>query len=497
MRTLLCIGLLVIPTFAQTRGDVRVKVEGPTGVPLPGIGIGRAAEEGAGKPFGWTNEKGELLVRDEPYDGSVFLTIQDKRLPGKLVITNEGMKPFRVQGGAVTGPELNIRAHDGVWCELEFRDAESGKKLDGIWWNFHERRDKPRVGNRRIVYGTWGLRLAKVPAGYSLDAENLSFWNRSLFAKGVRAVIPVHRAIDLKIALTRDGGKAAPRGWVGGLDYLLREWNVRGTVDAKGVIRVGPAPFFRDEPLTIYAFDEDEGGSGYAGEWKGRMPSRYRKFLSASVALKKADLDDDEFDSPGGNSAIGVAGGRASASGTGAVSVRVLRSNGEPAAGARIELIPPGKRRRVNYYLDDDGRAWIGGMLGGCRWKLRVHGPGLIDIRKEIDVAEKKTLQLTLREPVPGAVSVEVFDERGRPLPYAIVSTRKDGWIGSYTDIQDGVARIDRHTDRKGRRTLQHLPSGAMELRAYYGSRRGVTRCTIKAGETIQARIQLGAVPTK
>ena len=90
--SLTCLVLAAIVT-AQDRGDGRVRVVGTSGTPLPGVGVGDGREEGEGKLLGKTDEKGVLLLRDVPYDGSLFLSIHDRRLPGVLAwIGKEGAR---------------------------------------------------------------------------------------------------------------------------------------------------------------------------------------------------------------------------------------------------------------------------------------------------------------------------------------------------------------------------------------------------------------------
>jgi len=488
VRALLFLGLLTLAAAGEDRGDCRVRVVGPTGVPLPGIKIGRGKAEGRGMLVGRTGEDGTLVVRDLPYDGSVYLIIEDERLPALLRVTSRGFRPFHVQRGAVTGPELTIRAAKGVHAEFAFVDAETGKALREVAWAAGRGAGPPAAGARRLVFGTWPLRLGAVPDGYVTDTRHVDLGGRSLFAKELRAFVPVRRAIRIRLLVRLPDGTPAAGAFV-----PKKFWRAND----EGVLVSGPLAYVRDEPVTITAVHRDADGTYREATWEGRLPAEHRPVVRASAWLEAVELEGVGFGMPGGNSAIGLAGGRERAVGSSAIVVTAKRFNGDPAAGATLELEPPGKLAPVTTTLDARGTARVDGLAGGIRWRVRVHGTGLLPAVRELDLDHDETMPVTLREPEPGSVAVEVVDERGRPVPFAAIRFEKEGWYDSAHEIEGGVDRVDMHVGADGRRTLRHLPAGRLRVYALYGSRHGITPCDVEPARTVRVRVQLGKVPSK
>lgn len=60
---------------------------------------------------------------------------------------------------------------------------------------------------------------------------------------------------------------------------------------------------------------------------------------------------------------------------------------------------------------------------------------------------------------------------------------------GQVLDVADGVQRLDRYTDARGRRTFARVEPGQVTLHAAWGSRHGSETVTLRDGDRTSVRI--------
>jgi len=406
--------LLCATALAGDRGPVTVRVVGPTGALLSDIGIGNGRVEGEGELLGRTGEDGTLRLNDLPYDGSAFLSVHDKRLPGRRIITADGFVPFDVQGGAVTGPELTIRTAGGVPYTLTFVDAETGRVIPGLAWS--DGSVRPRAAPRQVVFAADGLR-AKLPEGFTTDRD----WRLigpSIFAREARAIIPLRHAVYVNLrVLLHDGTPAAGAGateWTSG--------NHDFTGD-EGRLRLGPIPFFHGSTIrvgvTYYVGGDSDApfrgpeSSVLRRTWEHRLRAKRRTEVRGTVRLPP----EREAVRVNANRPTGIVSPEPPAlEGTGSVTVRALRFNGEPAAHARVSLEPvESTHRRITANLDERGSVRIEG-LGPGEWRVASSARGLLTTTATVRIRNEDSSTVVLREDEPGAIAVAVVDGRGGPF---------------------------------------------------------------------------------
>ena len=98
---------------------------------------------------------------------------------------------------------------------------------------------------------------------------------------------------------------------------------------------------------------------------------------------------------------------------------------------------------------------------------------------------------MDLVEPEGGSVDVVLVDGAGRPLPFGTFSVGLPSHV-TWLDVTDeGVQRIDDFTDEAGRRVLEHVESGAVEITASWASRTAKTTVSVADRRRVVARIVL------
>ncbi len=143
-----------------------------------------------------------------------------------------------------------------------------------------------------------------------------------------------------------------------------------------------------------------------------------------------------------------------------------------------------------SLHLDEAGRAQVDGLLVG-RYVVRLHEDGLVSTSASAEVREAGVARADLVEPEGGSVDVVLVDGEGRPLPFGTLSVGLPSNL-TWLDVTDeGVQRIDGFTDRAGRRVLDHVESGEVEISASWASRTAKATLWVADRGRVVARIVL------
>jgi hypothetical protein len=94
---------------------------------------------------------------------------------------------------------------------------------------------------------------------------------------------------------------------------------------------------------------------------------------------------------------------------------------------------------------------------------------------------------VVLREPFGGTLDLVVTDGNGDPRP----SARFQVTGARVFDVVDGVQRLDRYVDARGRRTLARVEPGDVTVTATWGSHRGTAQVTVRDRERRTVRLVL------
>lgn len=182
----------------------------------------------------------------------------------------------------------------------------------------------------------------------------------------------------------------------------------------------------------------------------------------------------------------------------GTVRVRAVLADGRPAARVAVGIdgggVSPWMSRDPSSgggrRTDGDGRAELVAIAGiPVRVSLMDHD--VTPTTVVVTLAADEILDVTLVEPAPAALDVEVVDARGAPVPFARLAVHTPSEVPPW-DIVDGVVRLDPFTGPDGRRCYTCVEPGTVEVEATFGGRRGVATVALTAGTRASVRVRLG-----
>jgi hypothetical protein len=190
--------------------------------------------------------------------------------------------------------------------------------------------------------------------------------------------------------------------------------------------------------------------------------------LTGPTGLRILDHNETDNDLPT-EASLGVAGDGP----TGTARVTVLGWDGRPVAGATVS----------GRVTDADGVVVVSGLPAG-QLEFSTRPDGRYPARATAVVPEGAEVDVVLREPVGAVLDVLVTDEEGNPRPSALL------WASVVVfDVVDGVQRLDRFTDARGRRTFARVEPGEVTVHASWGSRHGNATVTLRDGERASLHI--------
>jgi hypothetical protein len=323
----------------------------------------------------------------------------------------------------------------------------------------------------------------------------------SPYASSLRAVHPLRLQAQVTAPFADVAGEP-PRE----LDAVNVEVARRHTVlplprrDVAGRSRLAGIPFFRDTrfELTAWASLPDGAHERFRGTAVATLPAHAADSVHVPVVLDQPV--------PAVEQLIGVGGGAGGAfrgrgkiardDGTGRLRVDVVRSDGRPARGATVgvvgrDLDEEGQRRTRNHATgkaDEAGRLAHDRLPAG-EYSAELMEPGLVPTTVTFAVHEGRATEATLRESAGGTVHAVVVDEQGETLPFAQARLHQTGRV-PWTDLgPGGVQRIDRWTDRLGRRRFDRVAAGKATVACTWAGRRGGETVDVVEGGEVEVRV--------
>jgi hypothetical protein len=482
-----------------TRGDVTVRVVGPTGAPLPGRRIGVDVGDEVLRLDSVTDATGTALVRDLPWDGSADVVLWEEPHGSRV--------PPPLDRECTRGPEVLLRAQLGVPLRVHVVDAETGLSLQAVCARSADRLAETCPG------GEYHVDAGAEAHGYVAWDPPDHRGPMSVFATSLFAVRPLRHVARVTVVVTEHDG-SAPR------DPRFQQVRFAGKDLAEsrfepvapGEFALRGVPFLRGEPLRVGVVvrdhDGDEGAHEFAdGSWRIDRPASrgdevtvhlpghageetWVRLLLPPPAPRRGGT----FVGRGGSRSVRSVGCGSPAKPCypGTLVVTAVRRGGAPAAGASVRVTRDGGGggRSDGRYLDRDGRAVFLG-LEAATYRVFLEEPGLVTASALVDVVHLQERVVALVEGEGARLRVEVLDREGRGLPFATLSVKTvegPGWV----DLgDDGVQRIDPFTDHLGRRTLEHVDPGEVTITATWGSRTGKAVVQAEEGRRHEVRIVL------
>ncbi len=394
----------------------------------------------------------------------------------------------------IVGPTLRVVRATLVPLVLRTVDAETGEPVpvEGMTANFDKRPGTQRPEDGVYEYmvragreALFGGRIDFKPMRGRV-AWDLVSWSvpRSAYAERLEVVAPLRREVPVSVmVLDHTGAPCA--------DALLTSFQIAGKTvfkvvaesDAYGNRHVEGVPYFRGERLTVSAGIPDTTAAASASVVLGPYADQA---VALEIRLPKP--------SPTiGNGAIGLGGGSGYSSRgrngqrkkivpSGTVIARVYRYDGTPAVNALVGAA--GRTGRTN----ESGRVVLKECLPGSHG-IWVKQKGLFRIDGKVEVLAERTVEVELREKRGRARDIEVVDENGDPLPFALLRLQGGASSERWIDEVGGVQRLDGFTDHEGRRTFARIDPRVTKITAQWGSRK--TTVDIGADETGRLRIVL------
>lgn len=495
------------PRREPRRGDVRVRVIGRGGRPIPTVTVRtRSAPDRHQEAI--TDAEGVAVLRDLPFDGTRLVTFRyggDPRAMGLASVGRLPPAPGQAAAVPVTGPDLIYRAAAGFNVAVHVVEADTGRARAEaeVWWRADRRNEQQRARGAPARFYVMprdhrlfpGYRVTP-PAGFVAYDEMAFMAEPCVYASECTVVYPLRRALQATLVSRHAQGRVVRA------DLSYAEVGGRGVKlashrDGFGNVQLDGIPFLREEPLHVVVRDETLGA---VGALQTRLPSVFGRMPSLEVTLKDEPASRDEAVEESRETENGLPydesfGVRRSQQAVRArLRVHVKRHNGEPAVGARVMLT-----EILEEHQSPSGPRWISTDVNGVartsnppegRVIVEVEQRGFLDIRTEILMPPSGTKDVTLVEPAGGRLRVTVVDKQGVALPYATVELLVHS-RNPYVDLVDGVQRLDRFVDHEGRRVFTRVPVGDLTYVAAWGSRRHRGTLTIKANATHDVRIVL------
>ncbi|MDF1700040.1 MAG: carboxypeptidase-like regulatory domain-containing protein [Planctomycetota bacterium] len=311
--------------------------------------------------------------------------------------------------------------------------------------------------------------------------------------KHLRWVQPLWREAVLDLRVFGPDGLPLADAHVAVFSAAGRIWHPPITKRGPGELRIRGIPHLRGEPVRVLldwgdpdpgeeeasevVEEYDESTALEDAQVKTAIPAELSRPWQVDVHLKSLEsplLDtmevdyDLEFDESWSET------GGADPPKPATARIRVLGHDGQPVFGAFLEEVGS----------DPEGVIDLKGLVPGFR-VLCAKARGRFPMMGEVTLLPGRHHEVTLREPRGARLEVFVVDAQGRPRPSARIS------LGGRLmfDVEDGVQRMDPHTDERGRRTFARVMPGAITVKAWWGTRSGKAEATLVDGETKTLRV--------
>ena len=496
------------------RGDVRVRVVGRGGRPIPFVVVdaSRFSIDDPAMKRVQTDREGIAIVPDVPYDGTWRLRFEHGQVPkgqsGFFIASPLPPAPGQSESILVEGPDATFRAAAGYDVAVHVVEADTGRARPDAEVLYHGDRLNPEQrarGNPARFYvlprqGHLGPEhRVTPPAGFAAHDEYAFMALPCSYAKECKVVYPLRRTLQATVVAKHANGNAV-RAELTYAEVGGRAVKLVARRDGFGNLQLDGIPFLRDEPYHFTLHDKQQHAVGAA---RGRMPTVFGRMPSIRAELREIPVIRDEEiedtfetdqDLPFGEDVFAGPFGKPAVRSQ--LVVHVKRHDGSPAVGARVTLTevieehesPRGPRevrtdaKGIARFVNPPARRVI----------LEADQPGYLDARTEVTVGLTGTTDATIREASGGRLELTVVDEHGDPLPHGTVHLLVQS-RNPYVDLIGGVQRLDRFFDHEGRRTFTRVPAGPVACVIAWGSRRQRGELTMEAGKTHELRVVLSS----
>ena len=348
---------------------------------------------------------------------------------------------------------------------------------------------RPRSPFRRGELASLAVELG-LPAGYvgSPFETNVVEGTPGFRTDSLRAELVIWPEAPVTVRTRDVEGRPVPGAlihgvWIGGREVAVSVLDLSPTPE----LHVEGIPWIPGERVrVIVTAGEVERIRGVA---EGVLDRDSGLELEVVVREDEVETDNDlPFEESLGNSAIGIGGGRTGTEPapplkTATVRVRAVGVDGEPAPGIRVFL-----RNDYDHDVertDAEGVAVFRSVRPGPA-RVRVRGAGyLFPEETFLDVAANGVAELDVREEEGRDVLVRVLDAAGNPVCGARL-TFSVYLALPWLPVEDGVQRLNVHTDRDGWARLPGFPRGRIEIEAHYGSRKEKVAVESESSVTIR-----------
>ncbi len=351
-------------------------------------------------------------------------------------------------------------------------DAETGQALEGVSWT-------TRPYFLTSYARSFSLRVTP-PPGYVAWDQRYAELRVPSWVRKIEFVYPLRREIEAWVTMQpRDGRRLVEPG----LSWRIGLQRSRGVPVTVNRVRVRGIPFLPGAAVFFHAVDGDHYGGATI-----HIPDREGIPLEARIWLDPSPPTEPEIEIEPVIRDVEITDHVETEEDSvkpklGALSLRVFRRDGSPAAHVAVKL--GGSRWGTT---DAEGQVRFDRVEEGKRW-VRVRVAGLIPITEKIAVYEGRVTEQVLQEPEGATLRVEVVDAEGRPRPFAAIHIHQPG--GDWIDVRGDTTRVDPFTDEQGRRQCEHVEPGQVQVIARWGDKRGSAYVEVHAGETVPVRIEI------
>lgn len=489
----------------KERGDVSVVVTGPNKRGLPRAPL--RIENAAGELVRWlvTDAEGRARAEDLPWSGALRVRCGDAV-------------------SLIRGPEVSLACETGLPVTLEPFDVGTGEPVPEVVWRnaFASMSPALEVAARDGALtafvrpgdtGTLFARAVTVPDGLVAWDELHFEFHASRYANRLVVRYPLRREAAVSV---RMDGAPGPLTWTLEFPAVAERYPAAsgdGERPVDGRLRLRGVPFLAGEEFLLRVTDRALVSLFQGGRVPGshRVAGRLPLDVDEEIVLDLDPAQAAEVEWPPtslGSALTAYGGGPAPPGpfepGAGpAITVRVLRRDGRPAAGAMVAMHYGRPTSNPRLYhgtaafvrADEDGVAQFSGVPSPFA-SFQLIEAGLVRTRTERhEVVDG--LEVVLREGDGGRLEVRVVDADDRPLPGARLRMGTQdlehvrGPVVSWVDDQAGIQRIDPFVDEQGRRNFEHVTPGEVHVEATWLARTGSAVATAVEGETTTVTVRV------
>ena len=433
----------------------RVRVLGPGGVPIEGIGLNSEGPDLSGNRIRF------LTLTDR--DG--WAVWEAPELDSEAVV----ISPLDQHSVPLRVPDTILRHDDLIPLEVLFVDARTGGVLQGgsARW-FGGPAQSGAYLTAPVTRGIYSDFLLEVEPPSGMIGRHGRYKQVgglvSALAQRVRLRIPVWPALHVPLEL--DGEDPSIVQCELGREVIA---DVTIRTDSAGHRRVEGIPAIPGALLNLWiGVDEHmvpRSGTVAANGTIRLVPKLVRMWSRIELEFEEAE-DVAEEPAPAAT-----------------VHVRVLHSDGSPAVGIRGSLHDAHARSRRG-----DGILAFRDIHRG-KWLLRVYDSGWGVVERMIQVDERPLQEHVCARPPTRTVRVEVVGADGRGVPAARIEARCSGRPFAPA-FPDGAQEFAPLTGPDGRFVWHEFPEGQSVFRAFHGVREGHKSVALKGLDSIRIELR-------